>query len=227
MKNKILLLFLLLLFVFSGFAQNLPASWFELGLSKELVKNLQLEFNPELRMLEDFKMDSYILEGGFSYKLQKYLTIASYYRYENTWDYKNSTGAYKGQKYLHRLALEVKSGFDINRFDFQFRIRYTQGLYANNDASDFRYRAKVEYDIRKSKFVPYLSAEIFHDLSIPDITRDNISGGLKYVDKIRYTASLNYVINKNNDVGLFYRLQNNRIKEINTNIVGLSYDHDF
>jgi hypothetical protein len=88
MKIRTLLIILSLVPVISGFAQNGPSTWIELGFSKKVVKNLKVEFNPELRLLSDFKMDTYILEGGLSYKLHKYLTIAGYYRYENAWDYK-------------------------------------------------------------------------------------------------------------------------------------------
>ena len=51
MHNRINLLILLILFSFSGFAQNGPSTWVELEFSKKIVKNLKLEFNPELRML--------------------------------------------------------------------------------------------------------------------------------------------------------------------------------
>lgn len=128
MSNKILLLFLPLLLVFSGYTQNNPSTWFELGFSKEVVKNLKIEFNPELRLLGGFKMDSYILEGGLSYKLHKYLTLSSYYRYEDEYDYKKKTGAYKGQLSLNRLAFDAKSGIELYRFNFQLRLRFTKGI---------------------------------------------------------------------------------------------------
>jgi hypothetical protein len=226
MKNKVLLFIIPLLLTFSGYSQS-PAAWFELGFSKELVKNLKVEFNPELRLLGDYKMDSYIIEGGLSYKVHKYLTLASYYRYEDTYDYKKSTGAYKGQLKSNRIAFDVKSGIELSRFNFQVRIRYTNGLYENNDVSEFRYRAKIDYDIKGSKFVPFASVELFHDKSISELDKELISGALKDIYKIRYTAGLEYTINKNNDVSLFYRLQNNRIKDSFTNIIGLGYNHDF
>jgi len=227
MRNKLLLLLLPLLLSFSGYSVTNPSTWIELGFSKNIIKNLKFEFNPELRLLGNYKMDSYILEGGLSYKVHKYLTVASYYRYEDEWDYKKSTGAYKGQQTSSRLAFDAKSGIEMFRFNFQVRIRYTNGLYANNDASEFRYRAKIGYNIKGIKLVPYLSAEFFHDLSVAETDRNNISGGFKYIDKGRYTAGLEYTINKSNDVSLFYRLQDNRIKDVSTNIIGLGYSHDF
>jgi hypothetical protein len=227
LRNKILLFILYVLFAISTFAQNGLSTWYELGFSKKIVKNLKIEFNPELRLFGGFKMDTYILEGGLSYKLHKYLTLAGYYRHENAYDYKKSTGAYKGQKPSSRLAFDAKSGFNLNRFAFQFRLRYTNGVYQNNEASEFRYRAKIDYDIKGSKFSPYASVELFHDRSIPEIEREFISGGLKSIDKIRYTGGISYKINKNNELNLFYRLQDNRFKDETANILGLGYSLDF
>jgi hypothetical protein len=261
-RTKILFSILIILFAFPVVAQNKPSTWFELGFSKELIKNLKIEFNPELRLQDafrmdstnGFKMDSYILEGGLSYKLNKYLSFAGYYRFEEEYKakYKRKVDE-NGEKikpkqyeYVYsdnsanRLAFDIKSGFDLNRLGFQFRIRYTQGLYYNNDAYEYRYRAKVDYDIKGSKLVPYASVEAFHDASILKQSRHSISGGLKTFDKIRTTAGVSYKINKNNELTLFYRLQNNRftpvenqsaeakdIKEAKMNIIGLGYSHDF
>ncbi|HAQ17878.1 MAG TPA: hypothetical protein DCR40_01440 [Prolixibacteraceae bacterium] len=220
MRNKILVLFLAFLPSFSGYAQSKPSTWVELEFSKKIVKNLKLEFNPELRLLGNFEMDSYILEGGLSYKLHKYLTLAGYYRFENEWKYKNSTGAYKGQVSSNRMAFDAKSGFELKRFALQVRVRYTNGSdfdqTTDDKASYFRYRAKLDYDVKGSKLVPFFSVEAFHDLILKD------------VDKIRYTAGLAYSINKNNEVGLFYRLQDySEADKESMNIIGIGYSLKF
>jgi hypothetical protein len=227
MRNKIILLLFAFLFSYSGYSQSDPSTWIELGFSKNIVKNLKVELNPELRMYGGFKMDAYIFEGGLSYKLHKYLTLASYYRYEDEYQYKKKSGEYKGQESSQRIAIDAKSGFELNRFDFQFRVRYTNGLFINNTESEFRYRAKINYDIKNSKLVPFASAEFFHDQTVLDIERDLIAGSFKTFDKARYTAGIAYNISKNDEICLFYRLQNNRIKVEKTTIIGLSYSHDF
>jgi len=226
MRSKILLLIVSVMLAYSGFAQNGPSTWIELEVSKKITKNLKLELNPELRLLGDFQVDSYIFESGLSYKLHKYFSIAGYYRYENEYDYKKSTGEYKSQQSLNRLALDAKTGFEIKRFDLQFRLRYTRGLDHAETTADktsyFRYRAKLDYDIKGSKIIPNISVEAFHDLIIKDL------------DKIRYTAGLAYPINKNNEIGLFYRLQDYfepsdymGDKKESTHIIGLGYSLKF
>lgn len=225
MRCKILLLVLSLLLAFTGYSQSGPSTWIELEFSKKIVKNLKVEFNPELRLFGDFKIDTYILEGGLSYKLHKYLTVAGYYRYENEQNYREKRQIYEWEP-SNRFAFDAKSGFQMKRFDFQFRVRYTNGAdfdQATYDkASYFRYRAKIDYNIKGSKLVPYASAEAFHDLII------------KEIDKMRYTVGLIYPINNNNEISLFYRLQDYiepidylGDKKVSMNIIGIGYSLKF
>jgi hypothetical protein len=226
MKYRIFLIVLSLILIKNASAQDGPSTWFELEFSKKIIKDLKLEINPELRLLNGFEMDSYIFEGGLSYKFTKYLGIGGYYRYEDEYKYKKSTGAYKGQKAYNRWAFDVKSGFELNRFDFSFRVRYTYGAdydqTTNDGASYFRYRAKLAYDIKNFKLIPYASIEVYHDLI------------LKEIDRTRYTAGLNYPINKHHEVGLFYRLQDyyetkdaQGEQKKSMNIIGIGYSLDF
>lgn len=223
-KTGIFLFILTIFFTTSSIAQNGPATWLELEFSKKVVKNLKVEFNPELRLHGGFEMDTYILEGGLSYKLHKYLTLAGYYRYENEYNYRNKRQIYEWVP-SNRFAFDAKSGFDLKRFDIQFRVRYTNGSdfdqTADSKTSYFRYRAKFEYDIKGSKIIPFVSIEAFHDLILKDF------------DKMRYTGGLSYPINKNNEIGLFYRLQDyldqagTLTKKESINIIGIGYSLSF
>ncbi len=224
-KVRIPLFTLLVLFAGSSYAQDGPATWLELAFSKKIVNNLKVEFNPELRLHGGFEMDTYILEGGLSYKLHKYLMLAGYYRYENEYNYRNELQIYEWVP-SNRFAFDAKSGFDIKRFDVKFRVRYTNGsdFDQNPDSktSYFRYRAKIDYDIKGSKIIPFVSLEVFHDLIENDL------------DKMRYTTGLAYPINKNNEIGLLYRLQdyieptgNILDKKESINIIGIGYSLSF
>ncbi|MDP3913036.1 MAG: DUF2490 domain-containing protein, partial [Bacteroidota bacterium] len=125
----------------------------------------------------------------------------------------------------NRFSFDAKSGFTLNRFDFKFRVRYTNGSdfdqTAESKTSYFRYRAKIEYDTKGSKFTPFISAEAFHDLILKDF------------DKMRYTTGLAYAINKKNEIGLFYRLQDYiepadaLTKKESINIIGIGYSLSF
>lgn len=219
MRNKLILLALLSFLGFSGFAQSEPSTWLELEFSKKIIKNLKVEFNPELRMFGGFEMDTYILEGGLSYKLHKYLTLAGYYRYENERNFREKRQIYEWEP-ASRFAFDAKSGFSVNRFDLSFRLRYTNGADFDETTDDktsyFRYRAKIDYDIKGSKLAPFASVEAFHDLILKD------------VDKMRYTGGVAYPINKNNEVSLFYRLQDySEAGKESMDIIGLGYSLKF
>lgn len=224
-KNKLLIAVASAFLTLSAVAQSDPSTWIELEFSKKIVKNLKVEFNPELRLFNDFQIDTYILEGGLSYKLHDYLTVAGYYRYENTHDYKPNRDVYVWEP-SNRFAFDAKTGFDIQRFNVSFRLRYTNGAEIDNPNEDrysfFRYRAKIDYDINNSKLTPYVSAEAFHDLE------------LNYFDKMRYTGGFAYPLNKNNEVSLFYRLQDyyeyDKLldeKKESMNILGIGYSLKF
>lgn len=218
LKIKLLPSIFLVLWAFSSFSQSAPATWLELEFSKKIIKNLKVEFNPELRLASGFEMDSYILEGGLSYKLHEYLTVAGYYRFENEYNYREKRKIYEWES-SNRLAFDAKSGFNLDRFDVQFRLRYTNGADFDQTTSDkssfFRYRAKIEYDIKGSKLIPFISAEVFHDLI------------LKEVEKTRYTSGLTYPINKKNEISMFYRLQDYTDTKTSLNILGLGYSLKF
>ncbi|MBV5314406.1 MAG: DUF2490 domain-containing protein [Prolixibacteraceae bacterium] len=219
MNKRISTLLLFVLFAGSVFAQSEPSTWVELEFSKKIVKNLKVEFNPELRLFGGFEMDSYILEGGLSYKLHKYLTLAGYYRFENEYNYREKREIYEWEP-ASRLSFDAKSGFEFKRFNFQFRLRYTNGTdfddTTDDKASYFRYRVKADYDIKGSRLVPFVSFEAFHDLILKD------------VDKMRYTGGLSYPINKNNDLSLFYRLQDySEVDKESMDIIGIGYSLKF
>jgi hypothetical protein len=213
LKSKIILVALILLTSFSGYSQTGPNAWFEFELSKKIVKNLKAEFNPELRLTDGFRMGSYILEGGLSYKLHSLLTIAGYYRFENEYNYREKRKIYEWEP-SNRLAFDAKTGFKLDRLDFQFRLRYTNGTDSEQNAeraSYFRYRAKVDYNIKGNKLLPFASAETFHDLIA------------KEIEKTRYTIGAAYPINKKNEASLFYRLQDYSNNKESIHIIGIGY----
>lgn len=219
MRNKLILLSLVTFLGVSAFAQSEPSTWVELEFSKKIIKNLKAEFNPELRLFGGFEMDTYILEGGLSYKLHKYLTVAGYYRYENERNYREKRQIYEWEP-AGRFAFDAKSGFAIKRFDLSFRLRYTNGKDFDDTTDDktsyFRYRAKLDYDIKGSKLAPFASVEVFHDLILKDF------------DKTRYTTGFAYPLNKNNELSLFYRLQDySEAGKESLDIIGLGYSLKF
>ena len=206
MRKRILFLPVLLLISLTGMAQDGPATWYELELSKKIIPDLTVELKPELRLAPGFEMDKYILECGVEYELHKALEVAAYYRY-----YKEEKK--KEDEIGHRYAFDLKSGFDWNQFEFQVRLRY-QDYFNSGEVEEnptFRYKAKLEYEVKKLDLTPYLAYELFHDLDQNEL------------NKTRYDAGVKYELNKRNDLSLYYRAQDSKAKDDLLHIIGFSY----
>lgn len=120
-----------------------------------------------------------------------------------------------------------------------------------------RSRLQIEYDKKKAKFTPYVSVEFFSLLS-PDYDfvqvgtggdyYEDLKGNIKPVpagsegkgdiakvyekslDRIRYSAGVEYKVAKNHKLKLYYNYNDNRNDEANEDVkhqVGLGYKFDF
>lgn len=173
------------------------------------IKKLKLNFTPEVRLSDDFSIDRYMLETGAVFKAAKILYLGAGYRFVvNPRDEKDT-------EYLHRYEFTATVKKRIERFEPQFRLRYTN--YADDDDDDnyLRYKAAVGYDIKNCKLTPVLSAELFHKLS------DNS------LHKMRYKLGLDYKLFKKNYLGVSYRLDYYLQKEKNNHIFSIGYKIKF
>lgn len=179
-------------------------------LSFKPIKKLKLSLIPELRFDENFSLDEYLFEGEAEYKALNFLSFGAAYRFEvNPRDTKST-------EYFHRYSFNTELEKELNRFETSFRLRYSN--YADDEITDksfLRYRAKLEYDIPKSKITPAVAVEAFHDLN-----ENNLF-------KMRYTAGIDYKLFKNNYLGVDYKLDyyNNEYK--NKHIISVGYKIKF
>lgn len=212
--SKLVGCFLFVLFATKAHSQeNEWNTWTSLELSKDITRNFSVYISPEVRFTDEFTLDEYFMEAGLEYELLKFLEIGGNYRFlVNERETKSS-------EYYHRIAFDLKGKFEINRFDFQVRTRYTNysDLDADDDTNDnyFRYRLKVAYDIPKSKITPHVGVELFHQLEDQEINR------------IRYLAGVEYKFNKHHRMELGYLLQDYLKKSYHKNVVSLEYKIDF
>ncbi|MBE6303309.1 MAG: DUF2490 domain-containing protein [Bacteroidales bacterium] len=165
---------------------------------------------------------------------------------EGKYDY-NVDNAYRVNK--ERLYLSVTGSFDVGRLEFSIRERlqytYTHPAATMEDKhrwereggvdgpikevvdtdaeykgsknnTTLRSRLTVKWDIRKCPIKPFVSAELF--------TRVD---EWRFHDKIRYRAGVDYKIDKDNSVSLFYIYQNaNDDDEPAGHAIGASYSFD-
>ena len=134
----------------------------------------------------------------------------------------------------HRVFFAVTGNYEWKRFTFSLRERYQytyreeqyvpkfdeDGITPKDDEwveskgkHILRSRLEVEYNIRKSKFKPFASYEIYNSLS------DGFA-----VDKARYTIGSDYKFNKKHSVSLFYRyIDKTDDDEASGHVIGIGY----
>jgi len=214
--NKIAILSLVLLFVYSNLqAQEEVVNDFQnrmwVGLSYKPAKKLKFSLTPEIRYDENFSINRFLIEGEAKYKIVKFLSIDGTYRFVVN---QRET---KVTQYLNRFGLSATVKKDFKRFEPSLRILYSN--YTDDEITNnkfLRYKASLEYDIAKSKLFPFVAVEAFQQL-----------GDNKILYKMRYTAGMEYKLNKKNFIGLSYKLDYFKHEYTNKHIVSLGYKFKF
>lgn len=182
---------------------------YEINLSLEPLKKLDLSLSPEVRLDESFEISKYMLETKLSYKPLKGLSLGGSYRFVI------NPRTDRATEYLHRFALYTSYKKKIQRFEPSLRIKYTNYTEDMSLGEFLRYRAKLEYDIKGIKLTPLLSAEAFHELSANQIY------------KMRYGIGAEYKFNKHSSLGLKYMLDYYLQDYYNKHIIKLGYTYKF
>ncbi len=204
--RKYTFILLLTLFASSAFAQRL---WLETEIDYEITKNLEAYLAPEIRFKEQLELKEYFLQGGLEYSFNKYFQLGAGYRFGydiNKNDEHESFG---------RFNIDAKTEYKWNRFNPEFRLRFTNADdFADDNASTdyLRYKLVLKYDIKKWDLKPYIAYEWYQNLDAGEL------------DKARFETGLNYKINKHHRVGAYYRTNNYLIEDKDTrHIIGISY----
>ncbi len=170
---------------------------------------MKLQFTPELRFDENFSISKYLFELKGIYEPVKNLELGASYRYIINPRANNPT------EYLNRFDLDAKWGKKFNRWKPSFRLKYTNYSEDISDGNFLRYKAELNYDIKKSKLTPVIAAEAFQELSDSDLY------------KMRYTLGASYKLNKKNSIGFGYKLDYYMNDYQNKHILYLGYKIKF
>ncbi len=179
-------------------------TWSSVSAEKS-IGEIGLSAEAELRTIYGLQLINRASLGlGVDYRINDYLKVAAGYSFMNTLDAK-----YYNYQLRHRYNASATGRIKVDRFTFSLRERVqitfkddskrirengTIDTYRINPAWVWRNRLQAEYNIRKSKFTPSVSAESFYVLNNP-------AGNSFY--KMRYTLSCDYRINKRNSVSAF------------------------
>ncbi len=188
----------------------------------KLTKGLKLNIEPELRYYNGY--DKFHLNGGLTYKTFGCIYWGATYRLvvdreESTSSNMISSGwgmnNYESETY-HYYAFDVAYKDKFGRFTPSFRVRYNNFMDEEiNDEAQLRYRAKVEYNIRKCKISPFVSAEAFHTLDESQIY------------KMRYVAGFDITTSKKASLSFEYKFDYFLWKYKNAHIFSAGYKYKF
>jgi predicted porin len=202
MLKKIYFLFAIILIMpFRAFSQETDFdTWITLELKGKLFKLVNFDVVPELRLWDNStRVESMLGEVEVSVPLNKYFQFGVAYRAQldvSTPDY---------NKRNHRFSIFAEANYKIKRLRIGYRAAYHQE-YTNIHTSELgdvpetqhRHKISLKYNIKKSGFSPYVSAEMFFTLKPEWKDRER---------KLRTSLGIQYKINKKISASMEYKFQ--------------------
>lgn len=196
-------------------------TWSSATLAYKHNKKLKLGIGQELRLENNTsEVDKYFTEGFLKYKIAKPFTLGAELRYIR---FNDNEGNIQGYENHLRHALNAQFKHEINRLELKYRFQYQsrkelgQTVSINNDPTK-KVRLKIagEYNIKKWKFDPKLSGEIFRNLG----TNGDFS-------KIRGTIGTSYDTKKAGTINVFFRIEKelNELYPLTTHVFGINYQY--
>ena len=228
MKKTNFLLVSLALLLFFGSLEGIWAqdnrdfeTWSSVEFRYRPSKKWRIGLETQLRLKENSsEIDGYFGELTGGYEIFKGFRAALGVRLISKND---NTGKQQGYENFVRLHADAIYKHKIDRLGLNYRLRYQtrDELGVTNENGDFadstiRLKIGTEYNFRKWKLDPQLSAEIFHQNA-----RNEDEG----FDKFRVTFGTEYKFKKWGRLGVFYRYEReiNKTNPASTDIIRLQY----
>lgn len=199
--RNILFLCLGLLLCMCLSAQNKDfASWNSFSLSSEVLKDVEVSLNQELRFTNNASyLSDYLTEIEADYKMSKQWKAGVGYRIQRSSDFED--GTYWTQRYYCYAKFTHK--FDRLRVKFREQYQFEPAVITSSEWSYYsfsylRHKLGVEYNINNFKMNPFVDVELYQSLNNP------VQNGIV---KQRYTVGFDYPLMKNLDIELMFRYQ--------------------
>jgi hypothetical protein len=192
--------------------------WYGVNAEYSLNKKLDISISTMIRTFNNAsKIEQGFLEGGVSYKFNKYLSAAGSYRISDNLEDDSEFHI------RHKWFADVKGALPLKNFSFSARIRFQvqAKTYFKNEADRIpgytgRIKVKAIYKIPDFPVNPYLSIEYFCPMFE---NADRLNG------KSRYALGFDYKISKKHSVSAEYIFQRDYLPHISDiNIIALSYN---
>ncbi len=232
-------LFIAFLMTMSFTALHAQSLWTSAEMKLKIISGLNGFIEGEYRSLDELSgTERWAGTIGLDYKPLSFLKLTAGYTYIHQYVEQEITkkgniiSSYWQPK--HRTFIAVTGSYKWNRFTFSLRERYQHTYRTEEHVPKFdsdgvtrkkdefvgarvkhilRSRFEVEYDIKKCKFKPYASYELYN--SIED-------GFAK--DKSRYSIGTGYKFNKKHSVNIYYMyIDHSDEDEASGNVIGIGY----
>jgi long-subunit fatty acid transport protein len=212
-------IFILLLLCSTAYGQYQDVRlWTSFSIRYNLTKKWRINLEEEARFFNNIsRLDKLNTELTLSYQINKLVGGGFLYRLISN---ANNPENYE---FGHRFAAFVDVQKNYSRWTGSLRTTYqktypeflhTSEWYIPEDY--IRILAEVSYRLKNGKTEPYTNIEFWYRLS-PEKQ--------SFIDQYRFTAGVQYKINKRNRLDLFYRIQQEiQVKDpLTAHIIGIGY----
>jgi hypothetical protein len=196
--------------------------WAIAEVSLKVTKKFSIDFAQHVRQKYDISLlDKYFTQVGFNYEVFKDFKVAVKGRFISDND---TEGGVQGIDSKFRFQTDISYKHDVGIIDLTYRLSYQNSneLGLSDIPNQYaRLRTGVNYKIKAIKTIVKIEGELFNQFQ-----KDNQDNGNNLY---RLTVKLNRKIKKNNEIGVFYRIQKDidRIEPVDRKIIGLKYSHKF
>jgi hypothetical protein len=221
-RRWILCIGLLLGSLLQGYSQQTDFQfWPQVQLGYNLSKRFDLSLEEEVRFRENVsQIKKELTDLGLTFKINKALRLGVSYRVELTFKNPDESAWRSG------LYGDIMFRQKIARFRFDYRCRFQSAKIETisevpmlNHWMTNRHKASLQYNIRGIRLTPEVEGEIF----IPVRKQESLM-----IDEYRLWAGLKYGINKRNEIGLKFGIEQeiNVADPLRAYILGIGYALD-
>ena len=195
--------------------------WYGISAEHKLSKKLEIDLSTNIRTFENAsKIEEAFIEGGVTYDLYKYLSIAGSYRLTKSLE--NNNSYYLRYKYF----FDLKGTLPVGVFTLSCRLRYQTLIknYIQHEVDKYpsytgRVKLKLVYHTKTFPVNPYIYIESFCPMF------SKYSGT---IGKNRYSAGLEFKITKRQSAEIEYLFQRDYQPHLSDiNIASVNYNIKF
>lgn len=222
MIKRSLLIILLVTVCTSGFPQKDDFGiWYDVSTEIKPIKKFELDLEACLRTFDNASLiEEVFVEGGISYKVNKYLNAGAAYRFTQNIEDDDSYHP------RHKWFVDLKGTVPAGDFSFILRVRFQKRYktyFEDEDdkipVSHFRGKFTIFYDIPSFHLNPYLGYELFTPV---------FNEPKRRIDKNRFFIGAEYNITKKHTVEAEYIFQRDYLPRLyDLNILSLQYKFKF